>query len=115
MTKGRLKSAASQSFCHSVIRASFVIPILDFLIVTSTLCSRQAAEIFPKLQIMKTLVSSFPIVLAVLCFALLPKAIAVSPPPDGGYPGGNTAEGHLALGSLTTGLYNTGVGVYTRS
>jgi Chaperone of endosialidase len=37
----------------------------------------------------------------------------VSPPPDGGYPGGNTAEGHLALGSLTTGVYNSAVGVYS--
>src|SRR5207244_3519795 len=33
-----------------------------------------------------------------------------SPPPDGGYLGGNTAEGQDALLSLTTGLYNTAVG-----
>jgi len=26
--------------------------------------------------------------------ALLPAAQAASPPPDGGYPGGNTAEAH---------------------
>ena len=44
------------------------------------------------------------------CFALLPKAEAVSPPPDGGYPGGNTVEGQNALFSLTTGPYNTAVG-----
>ena len=44
------------------------------------------------------------------CFTLLPKALAVSPPPDGGYPGGNTAEGQRALLSLTTGTYNTAVG-----
>jgi hypothetical protein len=43
----------------------------------------------------------------------LPKVQAISPPPDGGYPGGNTAEGYLSLGSLTTGAYNTGVGVYS--
>ena len=30
--------------------------------------------------------------------------------PDGGYPGGNTAEGQNALFSLTTGGFNTGVG-----
>ena len=30
------------------------------------------------------------------------KAEAVVPPPDGGYPGGNTAEGQAALLSLTT-------------
>ncbi len=35
---------------------------------------------------------------------------AVSPAPDGGYPGGNTAEGQAALLSLTTGGFNTGVG-----
>ena len=44
------------------------------------------------------------------CFTLLPKALAVSPPPDGGYPGGNTAEGRSALLNLTTGTYNTAVG-----
>jgi len=35
---------------------------------------------------------------------------AVSPPPDGGYPGGNTAEGRNALLSLTSGGFNTAVG-----
>jgi hypothetical protein len=38
---------------------------------------------------------------------------AVVPPPDGGYPGGNTAEGQSALLSHTTGFYNTGVGIYS--
>jgi len=40
----------------------------------------------------------------------LPKTEAVSPPPDGGYRGGNTAEGQNALLSLTSGVYNTAVG-----
>jgi trimeric autotransporter adhesin len=39
--------------------------------------------------------------------------MAVNPPPDGGYPGGNTAEGQAALLSLTTGTYNTAIGVYS--
>jgi hypothetical protein len=47
------------------------------------------------------------------CFGLLPKAQAVSPPPDGGYAGGNTAEGASALFSLTTGLGNTAVGWFS--
>jgi trimeric autotransporter adhesin len=32
------------------------------------------------------------------------------PPPDGGYPGGNTAEGQNALFNLTSGGFNTAVG-----
>jgi hypothetical protein len=42
--------------------------------------------------------------------ALAPNAFGVSPPPDGGYAGGNTAEGQNALLSLSTGGYNTAVG-----
>jgi hypothetical protein len=38
------------------------------------------------------------------------KASAVSPPPDGGYPGENTAEGTNALLNLTSGIDNTAVG-----
>jgi trimeric autotransporter adhesin len=50
-----------------------------------------------------------------LACSLLITAQAVSPPPDGGYPGGNTAEGQNALLSLTTGTYNTGVGFFSLS
>jgi len=50
------------------------------------------------------------ITLTLHCFALLPQAQAVVPPPDGGYPGNNTAEGDFALFSLTTGFENTAVG-----
>jgi hypothetical protein len=44
------------------------------------------------------------------CLGLVSGTQAVMPPPDGGYPGGNTAEGQGALFSLTTGGYNTAVG-----
>ncbi len=50
---------------------------------------------------------------ALACFALLPGAQAVMPPPDGGYAGFNTAEGQNALFGLTTGVANTGVGWYS--
>jgi hypothetical protein len=43
-------------------------------------------------------------------FAFFPSSQAVSPPPDGGYPGGNTAEGQDALFSRTTGVWNTAIG-----
>jgi hypothetical protein len=48
---------------------------------------------------------------ALVCFGFLPTMQAVTPTPDGGYPGGNTAEGGSgALFSLTTGTNNTAVG-----
>ncbi len=52
------------------------------------------------------------ITLVLACFALspAPKALAVSPPPDGGYPGNNTAEGQDAVFSLTSGNNNTAAG-----
>src|SRR5215211_5106468 len=49
--------------------------------------------------------------LLLTCFALSQQAQGVVPAPDGGYPGGNTAEGQAALFSLTSGTYNTAVGM----
>jgi hypothetical protein len=48
--------------------------------------------------------------LILVCFALSQSAQGVSPPPDGGYAGGNTAEGENALFRLTTGVRNTATG-----
>ena len=59
---------------------------------------------------LKRATSLFLIELGFVWLGLMPKAQAVSPPPDGGYPGGNTAEGQAALLSLTTGGFNTGLG-----
>jgi hypothetical protein len=53
------------------------------------------------------------ITFALLFIAFLPKVRALNPPPDGGYPGGNTAEGQDALFSLTSGTYNTAVGFFS--
>ena len=49
------------------------------------------------------------IAVVLVSFAIAAAAQAVNPAPDGGYPGGNTAEGKNALLSLTTGTYNTAV------
>ena len=53
--------------------------------------------------------------LVLVCFALSPTAQAVLPAPDGGYPGGNTAEGENALLNVDTsqGVANTAVGFQT--
>ncbi len=59
------------------------------------------------IQLKTTTLLVIPMVLA--CLAFLPRAQAVSPPPDGGYSGFNTAEGVNALLSLD-GSYNTAVG-----
>src|SRR6266436_5901274 len=60
---------------------------------------------------MKTAIRLFTRLLLFLCLlAAWPKAQAVVPPPDGGYPNFNTAEGQNALFSLTTGAGNTAVG-----
>src|SRR5438105_3751347 len=76
----------------------------------SRFSSRQAGEIFRKLPDMKTRIPPVLITFALVCFALVQNTQAVSPAPDGGYPGGNTAEGQAALLSLTSGGYNTAVG-----
>jgi hypothetical protein len=62
---------------------------------------------------MKTQVPLFLIIFCVACFMSLPKAQAVSPPPDGGYAGFNTAEGTNALKNLSTGVANSAVGWYS--
>jgi len=61
----------------------------------------------------KTITSPLLITLTLLCFGFFPKVQAVVPPPDGGYPGFNTAEGQNALFSLTTGAANTAVGWFS--
>jgi hypothetical protein len=55
----------------------------------------------------------FPGMLVLFAFgglALSPTARAVTPAPDGGYPGSNTAEGDNALLNLAGGLDNTALG-----
>ena len=56
------------------------------------------------------------LILTALAFGtlvLVQRSQAVNPPPDGGYPGGNTAEGQGALLNLTSGTFNTAVGLFS--
>ena len=53
------------------------------------------------------------VIFALGSFALLQKTQALNPPPDGGYPGGNTAEGQNALSGPTISAYNTAIGFYS--
>jgi hypothetical protein len=62
---------------------------------------------------MKTSIPPVLITFALVCFALVQNTQAVSPPPDGGYPNFNTAEGQNALFGLTTGSANTAVGWFS--
>jgi hypothetical protein len=48
--------------------------------------------------------------LVLVCFGLSSVALGVTPFPDGGYPGANTAEGDFALQNLSTGNNNTALG-----
>jgi hypothetical protein len=57
--------------------------------------------------------SRFVALFALGCFTLSELAQAVNPPPDGGYPGFNTAEGQNALFNLTTGVGNAAVGWFS--
>jgi hypothetical protein len=74
----------------------------------------QVSEIFPKIHPMKAKATIVLVIVFILSgVGLLQDAQAVNPPPDGGYSGGNTAEGQNALLSLTTGAYNTAVGLFS--
>jgi len=61
----------------------------------------------PMIQLEK-LIAIF--VVSLTGFALSATVLGVDPPPDGGYPNNNTAEGQDALFSLSTGLDNTAIG-----
>lgn len=56
---------------------------------------------------------SFLVLFALGFFAICESVRAVVPPPDGGYPGFNTAEGQNALFNLTTGVANAAIGWFS--
>jgi hypothetical protein len=51
--------------------------------------------------------------LILVCFAFSPQTRAACGSPDPGCSGGSLAEGFLALGSLSGGFYDTGLGTYS--
>jgi len=53
------------------------------------------------------------ILMGIVCFTVLPKTQAVSPPPPGGYPNFTTAAGDHALQALTLGIGNTAIGTFS--
>jgi hypothetical protein len=63
---------------------------------------------------LKPTILLIPTAIVLVCFGLSPTATALlpQPAPDGGYPGGNTAEGNNALHDVNTavGINNTAVG-----
>jgi hypothetical protein len=83
-------------------------PLTTLSAVAPAKADHQSLLTIPRLRSGFTLIA-----LALGFFALCPVAQAVSPPPDGGYSGGNTAEGQGALLSLTTGTYNTAAGLFS--
>src|SRR5262245_8007139 len=74
---------------------------------------RQIFRLFATIHAMKTSKQSVLTALIFVCLAVGQKGQAVSPPPDGGYPGFNTAEGQNALLNLSTGVGNTAAGWYS--
>ena len=63
----------------------------------------------PLIQL-KNATALFVTALLLTCLEVTPHAQAVTPPPEGGYPGNNTAVGDNALQNLTTGINNTALG-----
>ena len=94
-------------FCtHNSIASSRLDPLVAKAVpvATWTLPLVSTAEIWDNRN-MKMLA-----LIAITLFVSLVASFAVAPPPDGGYPNQNTAEGENALFSLTTGRSNTAVG-----
>ena len=78
--------------------------------MTITTNIRPAAVVITRLADISSMKTTIQIVSTFLCIGLLSITQAVIPTPDGGYPGGNTAEGQGALDLLAGGFNNTAIG-----
>ena len=103
---------SSVGTCQKVVRPHFAENILKlFLSDLERTC--KDTTLSKNQSPMKT--NTPPLILISLLTGLgfLQPSPAVVPPPDGGYPGFNTAEGQNALSSLTTGTGNAAVGAFS--
>jgi hypothetical protein len=75
--------------------------------IINAICSGENSRNRPPLWYRSIVI---PLAFALFAVPPAPNAFGVDPPPDGGYPGENTAEGEDALFSLTTGTFNTACG-----
>ena len=104
-------SVAFRSVTDAKQRPGYQTPyILDLEILMST--THQGSPETSR-SMKKRIQSLAAITFTLAAFAVQPTAEAVVPPPDGGYPGFNTAEGQNALSSRTTGVGNTAVGWFS--
>src|SRR5712691_4381317 len=77
---------------------------------TNAAGKKKGRTVNPPIQSKNTTILPILIALTLGCFGVSPTARAVDPPPDGGYPNFNTAEGEDALFGLTIGSQNTAIG-----
>jgi endosialidase-like protein len=68
-----------------------------------------------RLTILRSRSAMILIAFTLVAFVPAQKTQALNPPPDGGYAGGNTAEGQDALLNLTSGTFNTAIGFLSLS
>jgi hypothetical protein len=104
----RIAATESVSLCKLMEKLPFWNSNLRSALAANSL--DKLARFFQAFRIMKTRIPLLLITFALVCFTSFQNTQAVSPPPDGGYAGDNTAEGEDALLNLSTGRYNTAVG-----
>src|SRR5215469_2511207 len=96
--------------CRAAKETTAIVEIRGHCAVPVAVCGCRGKRKRSRIASMKTAIPQFLIVVLILCLGWLQNAQAVNPPPDGGYPAGNTAEGQNALLNLTSGGFNAAIG-----